>query len=408
MFFTSRLSFCAIRFDHILPKSSTGLNVLCKKLSSTVAESSSPKCHVPVQDKIQQQLLMREPDQPPNPARLRVGVIGMPNVGKSTLINNLTGMPVLPTARKPDSTTSNALAILTLDNTQIEFYDSPGIRTRSKSKKIIGNYEHANMPGQCLQEAHLCMVVVDLVTASIRRGTLSAVTILHLLKYQHVPSILVLNKVDKMHKQHEVLSLISALTNGTVGGMPFGPKETAPMEPIEMPPLETEVTETFKNVKKIETSEINTALKQERQILNDLSHCTGWPHFQEVFVVSALLGENVNELRNYLLSKAVAESWRFHSKTVTDQSTYNIAKDAVRATLMENLNEELPYTTKAEVMEWQSTENSLNIFIELQCVKAKHISIVENRAKTIAFGIRRRLSQVFGVNVEITLTVNLA
>lgn len=64
---------------------------------------------------------------PPNHRSGFVAVIGRPNVGKSTLMNNLIGQPITPVSSKPQTTRQNQLAILTLGEGQIVFVDTPGI-----------------------------------------------------------------------------------------------------------------------------------------------------------------------------------------------------------------------------------------------------------------------------------------
>lgn len=55
-----------------------------------------------------------------------VGVVGLPNVGKSTLVNSLIGEKVCITSNKPQTTRKNILGILTKEQTQVLFLDSPG------------------------------------------------------------------------------------------------------------------------------------------------------------------------------------------------------------------------------------------------------------------------------------------
>ncbi len=55
-----------------------------------------------------------------------VGVVGLPNVGKSTLVNHLTRAKVCITSNKPQTTRKNILGVLTRDQSQFVFVDTPG------------------------------------------------------------------------------------------------------------------------------------------------------------------------------------------------------------------------------------------------------------------------------------------
>ena len=54
-------------------------------------------------------------------------LVGRPNVGKSTLINNIIGRKVAITSTKPQTTRNNIQGIYNEDGTQIVFIDTPGI-----------------------------------------------------------------------------------------------------------------------------------------------------------------------------------------------------------------------------------------------------------------------------------------
>lgn len=119
-----------------------------------------------------------------------VSVMGRPNVGKSTLVNALVGQKVAVVSPRPQTTRKHQLGILTLENAQIVFIDTPGIhRPRNK----LG--ERMNEEAQDALEH--CELILFLVDASQLPGDedrllASRISSLHFA----VKTILVLNKID--------------------------------------------------------------------------------------------------------------------------------------------------------------------------------------------------------------------
>jgi GTP-binding protein Era len=77
-----------------------------------------------------------------------VSVVGRPNVGKSTLINTLLGQKIAAVSPKPQTTRRRQLGILTTDNSQIVFVDTPGIHNpRHKLGKFLNQEAEESLPG---------------------------------------------------------------------------------------------------------------------------------------------------------------------------------------------------------------------------------------------------------------------
>ena len=72
-----------------------------------------------------------------------VTLIGRPNVGKSTLMNYLVGQKIAITSKKPQTTRNRIQTVLTTEEGQIVFVDTPGIH-KAKNKPV--SYTHLTLP----------------------------------------------------------------------------------------------------------------------------------------------------------------------------------------------------------------------------------------------------------------------
>ena len=130
-----------------------------------------------------------------------VTLIGRPNVGKSTLMNQLIGQKIAITSNKPQTTRNRIQTVYTSDKGQIVFLDTPGIH-RAKNK--LGEYM-VNVAERTLRE-------VDVVLWLVEPSTFIGAGERHIaeqLARVRTPVLLVINKIDTVKKE-EVLSFIDA------------------------------------------------------------------------------------------------------------------------------------------------------------------------------------------------------
>ena len=128
-------------------------------------------------------------------------LIGRPNVGKSTLMNQLIGQKIAITSNKPQTTRNRIQTVLTTEEGQIVFVDTPGIH---KAKNKLGEYM-VNIAERSLNEVD---VVLWLVEPSTFIGA-GEKHIIEQLKKVKTPVVLVINKID-MVKKEEILTFIDA------------------------------------------------------------------------------------------------------------------------------------------------------------------------------------------------------
>ncbi len=134
-----------------------------------------------------------------------VALIGRPNAGKSTLLNHLVGEKIAAVSNKPQTTRHKIQGIVTLENGQIVFVDTPGVHKP-------GYLLNRRMMGA----VHDAILSVDLVVlmrdASVSTGNGDRF-VLDLVKNSNKPAILILNKIDKIKDKAKLLPLIEFYSN---------------------------------------------------------------------------------------------------------------------------------------------------------------------------------------------------
>lgn len=128
-----------------------------------------------------------------------VTIIGRPNVGKSTLMNNIMGEKLSIVSNKPQTTRNNIQTILTTDDYQIIFVDTPGIH---KPKHKLGEYM-VSAAKDSIRDVDLVLFLTN-PDEEIGRGDRY---ILEILKNTDIPVFLVMNKIDENTQERLAKSL---------------------------------------------------------------------------------------------------------------------------------------------------------------------------------------------------------
>ncbi|MBF6057922.1 GTPase Era [Thiomicrorhabdus heinhorstiae] len=131
-------------------------------------------------------------------------VIGRPNVGKSTLMNELLGQKLSITSHKPQTTRHRIHGILTTDAYQIIYVDTPGMHLGGK--KSINDYMN--------RTANSAFVDVDVILFVVEAGrwTDEDQAVARKLKGADAPVILLINKVDKFENKEALLPFIQKVS----------------------------------------------------------------------------------------------------------------------------------------------------------------------------------------------------
>lgn len=129
-----------------------------------------------------------------------VAIVGMPNVGKSSLLNCIAGQKIAIISDKPQTTRNKILAIYTTEDEQIIFTDTPGIHTPHNK---LGEY----MVGEAKRSINETDIIVFMVDATRKIQDMERQIAEGLKKYD-VPCILAINKIDLVRKE-KLLPLIA-------------------------------------------------------------------------------------------------------------------------------------------------------------------------------------------------------
>jgi GTP-binding protein Era len=127
-------------------------------------------------------------------------IIGRPNVGKSTLLNQLIGQKISITSRKPQTTRHRILGIKTLDQDQIIFVDTPGLH---HDPKHLINRVMIQTALEAIKDVDVIIFVVDA-----RYWHEEDDYILKKLGSSPCPVIIALNKIDQMKDKDDLLPII--------------------------------------------------------------------------------------------------------------------------------------------------------------------------------------------------------
>lgn len=249
---------------------------------------------------------------------LKVAMIGLPNVGKSTLVNKLMQRSICPTSSKVHTTMHKADAIYTEGNTQIIFMDTPGLTKTSEMNTYKLAETFKEDPKNSISEADVIGVIQD-VTNVYTRHKFDGFFLEYLKnKKEDAHLLLILNKIDRLKKKDALLELARILT------------------------------------------------KEEY-----------YPKFSDIFMVSALTGDGIDDLKKYLLDSAKEKDWEYKEDTYTDQPLERLIEQMVRAQLMDLLPREMPYKVKIRIEHIGfRDDNSIYTTVELDCPRANYVTIM--------------------------------
>ena len=271
-----------------------------------------------------------------------IAIIGAPNAGKSTLVNQLVGAKVTIVSRKVQTTRMAIRGIAIEGDSQLVFLDTPGIF--APKRRLDRAMVNAAWSGA--SDADAVIVIVD----AAKGLDEEVAAILDKLTGVRKPLLLVLNKVDRVDDKERLLALTSEFT--------------------------------------------------------------GRLTFDRVFMISALSGNGVGELKAYLASIAPVGPWLYPEDDISDIPLRLLAAEVTREKIYDNLHDELPYQTAVETESWKDLKDgSVRIEQTIYVARDSQKSIVLGKGgqtiKKISQAARTELSGIVGHPVHLFLFVKV-
>lgn len=130
-----------------------------------------------------------------------ISIVGRPNVGKSTLLNQLVGAKIAIVSNKPQTTRTRITGVISRGNCQFIFQDTPGLH---KPRSRLGDYM-VKVVRDTVSDVDIAALVVD-PTPDIAPAEIE---LIERMKEFHMPSVLIINKIDTV-KNEDLLAVIAS------------------------------------------------------------------------------------------------------------------------------------------------------------------------------------------------------
>jgi GTPase len=277
-------------------------------------------------------------------------IIGRPNVGKSTLLNQVVGTKVSITAASPNTTRQAIRGILTQEGVQIIFVDTPGIH---RPKTTLGG--RLNDTARAAADGVDVILAVIEASSSIGPGDRNVLTTM--LQNSRSPKgprpVVVVNKMDKSGREAMAAQLVAATT---------AVAELA--------------------------QELNLAEVAERV---------------EYFPVSAKTGEGTQALIDFVKTAMPESPFLFEEDEVSDVPEAMWVAELVREQLVRKTKQELPHSIHCRVIEFEWPHILVEILVERESQKGMVIGKGGALLKDVGIAARRQLPE--GCFLELKVSV---
>lgn len=282
-----------------------------------------------------------------------ITIIGRPNVGKSSLMNNVLGQKVAIVSAKPQTTRTKIMGIYTRDEVQLVFIDTPGFH--KPRNELDRNMNKA--VGDGMTDVDVAVLVVEAVTAF--KGDENSLppaeeALIKELRRRNLKCVLVINKIDLLEKKEELLNII-------------------------------------------------------------IKYNEHFP-FETIIPLSAKTGDGVDIMINELKKFAKPSPHFFPADDVTDQPEKVMVAEMIREKLLRTLDKEVPHGIAIDLERFverdtASGEPIVEVEATIICEKDSHKGIIIGKGgaglKRIGIMARRDIEDFFGIRANVKLWVKV-
>eukprot|EP00049_Salpingoeca_infusionum_P012260 m.223179 g.223179 ORF g.223179 m.223179 type:complete len:393 (+) comp15137_c0_seq13:130-1308(+) len=304
------------------------------------------------------------PDEPENAKTATVAIVGVPNVGKSTLLNSILVRKVAAVSPKCHTTRYTLCGVWTLGEHQVVFLDTPGLIPFSEGRKL-------RVPKTVSLDASSSLLDADVVA--------SMVCDFH-----------VKGEPSRWTKYLNPLSGVGS--------------ETLELLESKQRALIINKTDLLSNTK---------ALDSFVELAHQQMLAPGVPLYDHIFTVSARTGHNINAFKEYLLGCCQPGRWLHNSQDFTSSSLYEIILEAVREQMFMRYRKEIPYIVEHRLVSIDVVDSTtVDIRWELTVPSKSILRIVignkGSRLKHVAMFAEKALSATLDQPVKLHLEVVVA
>lgn len=363
------------------------------------------------------------PVQPANPRALKIGLLGIPNSGKSSLLNRLVELPLAAVSPKVNTTRSEIRGILTKHNVQLTFLDEPGIIPSHKQTVVCKDLVKKAWKGY--EEADVVCLVVD----AMKKPTLELVEVIRAIAPQKPVQSVFLDSRGADDSLGNMLS-ISQMRNA---GIPADIYERRNyirglIDHSESNFIESENRKEENIYDENQTSEQDIELEERKLppailVLNkvDLASDRKWVKqraselechgdFDSTFFTSALDGRGTAKLLWHLLGLSRPRTWLFPTEMRTTLPKTKQIEEVLKSYIMCWFNKDVPYKVQQETIGWvEQSQGPLLIEQEFHVKDDDIARMICGYRNRLLFQMRkhasRRLSYLWGRPVVVYIHV---